>query len=521
MKEIEEFISNININKEVLETMPKNNTRDLKAYIAKLQKNIETAQYNRKLIEEEMKKRYKKIRCSNQSNELKDMVQRLENSVGVLYLLNEVDTSYEKMNLDKALFNLNHYYSKNLEIVNDTIMYCIKKFEEVGVKLELKDFNYSEYVTEYLKVFFIEMEKGTINSSKIKNKFDEIYWKCPNIIIHIVLNIKYLYFKKEKEINKYYKNQKTNLIKNFTANDIIERTFELSRQVDEYTNSNKEIITNNLLDGKLNIKDYSEKNIIECYTKFIDEENIDLEDEAKMNEIDRNLDKLLNSLCEYKMYLENKFIIDDIIKIYKEKDKYKNIYATTLKEINKKEKKRIGLNSKLGKGGVFNKFNDKTLNERDTIITELTKLYKELEQNKVNNTILDKLNDNSTIREALVLVNSFYRYVFVCICEKFKGIEEEQIEEKIKKLQAFVNYPYCTIINNTKMLESQEIKTIIKDRYKLLNINIENEDLELENIDSLIDTIKIIMQAHNIRKNNIDLDKIECGIEFKKILNIL
>ena len=59
----------------------------------------------------------------------------------------------------------------------------------------------------------------------------------------------------------------------------------------------KEIIINKLLDGKLNIKDYSTKNIIECYEKFINEENIDLEDKAKMNEIDRNLDKLLNSLC--------------------------------------------------------------------------------------------------------------------------------------------------------------------------------------------------------------------------------
>ena len=70
------------------------------------------------------------------------------------------------------------------------------------------------------------------------------------------------------------------------------------------------------------------------------------------------------------------------------------------------------------------------------------------------------------------------------------------------------------------MTENKEIWMIIKDRYKLLNINIEKEDLELDNIDSLIDTIKIIMQAHNIRKNKIDLNKIECGIEFKKILNI-
>ncbi len=520
MRNLDEFVSDLNLKKEILETMPKNNARDLKAYISKLQENLSIVQEEQAALEDEIKKRYKKIRGPKINDELKNMMQRLENSEGVLYLLNEMDTSYEKMNLDKALFNLNHYYSKNLEMVNDTILYCIKKFEEVGVKLELKDFNYSEYVKEYLKVFFAEMEKGTINSNKTKNKFDEIYWKCPNLIIHIVLNIKYLYLRKEKEIDKYFKNQKTNLIKNFTAKDIIERTFELSRQVDEYISNSKEIITNKLLDGELNIKDYSEKNITDCYLKFIDEDDLNLNNEEKINETDKGLDKLLNSLCEYKMYLESKFIVDDIVKIYNEKEKYKNAYANTLKEINKKEKKRISLNSKLEKNGLFNKSKDKIRNERDLIIDELTKLHKELEQNKVYNTILEKLDDNSNIKEALMLANSFYRYTFLCICEKFKGIEENDIEEKIQNLEAFINYPYCTIINNIKMTENKEIWMIIKDRYKLLNINIEKEDLELDNIDPLINTIKVIMQAHNIRKNKIDLNKIECGIEFKKILNI-
>lgn len=520
MRNLDEFVSDVNLKKEILETMPKNNVRDLKAYISKLQENLSITQEEQAALEDEIKKRYKKIRGPKISDELKNMMQRLENSEGVLYLLNEMDTSYEKMNLDKALFNLNHYYSKNLEMVNDTILYCIKKFEEVGVKLELKDFNYSEYVKEYLKVFFAEMEKGTINSNKTKNKFDEIYWKCPNLIIHIVLNIKYLYLRKEKEIDKYFKNQKTNLIKNFTAKDIIERTFELSRQVDEYISNSKEIITNKLLDGELNIKDYSEKNITDCYLKFIDEDDLNLNNEEKINETDKGLDKLLNSLCEYKMYLESKFIVDDIVKIYNEKEKYKNAYANTLKEINKKEKKRISLNSKLEKNGLFNKSKDKIRNERDLIIDELTKLHKDLEQNKVYNTILEKLDDNSNIKEALMLANSFYRYTFLCICEKFKGIEENDIEEKIQNLEAFINYPYCTIINNIKMTENKEIWMIIKDRYKLLNINIEKEDLELDNIDPLINTIKVIMQAHNIRKNKIDLNKIECGIEFKKILNI-
>ena len=149
MRNLNEFVSDINLKKEILETMPKNNARDLKAYVVKLQENLSIAQEEEKALEEEIKKRYKKIKGSKISDELKNMMQRLENSEGVLYLLNEMDTSYEKMNLDKALFNLNHYYSKNLEMVNDTILYCIKKFEEVGVRLELKDVNDSEYVKEY------------------------------------------------------------------------------------------------------------------------------------------------------------------------------------------------------------------------------------------------------------------------------------------------------------------------------------------------------------------------------------
>ena len=129
MRNLDEFVSDVNLKKEILETMPKNNVRDLKAYISKLQENLSIAQEEQAALEDEIKKRYKKIRGPKISDELKNMMQRLENSEGVLYLLNEMDTSYEKMNLDKALFNLNHYYSKNLEMVNDTILYCIKKFD--------------------------------------------------------------------------------------------------------------------------------------------------------------------------------------------------------------------------------------------------------------------------------------------------------------------------------------------------------------------------------------------------------
>lgn len=371
MSILDSFISNINLNKEILGTMPKNNQRDVKKYIEKSTEILETAKKQQDIIIKEIKKRYEKISKTKPNIELEEAMQRLENNKGVLYLLNTVDTSYEKMDLDKALFNLNHYYSKKLEIVNNTILFCIKKFEEVGIKLELKDFDYSEYVKEYLKVFLCEMEKEEINSKKIKNKFDEIYWKCPDLIPHIVLNIKFLYLKYEKNIDKYYKNQKNNLVKNFTPDDLRKRFFELEIQVDKYISTNKEIITKKLLNGELNPKEYKENNLTENYLKFINKDELDLSNENRMNEIDINLQKLLNSLCEYKKYLEYKFLIDDIAKIYQEKEKYKNIYANTLKIVNKKEAKREKLNKKIGKNSMFDKSKDKIRSERDSIINAL------------------------------------------------------------------------------------------------------------------------------------------------------
>lgn len=519
MKKLEELISKINMNKEILETLPKNNAKNIKSYINKiteLQEEFKTLQNN---LEIEMEKRYKKICNVKKNSKIKPIVQKIENSEGVLYLLNNIDTSYEKMDLDKAMFNLNHYYKKNLEIVNETILYCIKKFEEVGIGLELKDFDYSEYVKEYLTIFFREMERENINSKKIKNKFDEIYWKCPELIYHIVLNIRYLYAKNEKNIDKYYNRQKENLLKNFTAEDLKERFMELKRQLDFEINDDKSIIVNKFISGELNVKDYTESSIIESYSKFISKESIDLTDTNKMNEIDLNLEKLLNSIYEYKQYLQFKFIIDDIKQIYSEKDKYKNAYAQTKKEIDKKEKKRISLNNKINKKSLFKKSNEKYIEQRNNLILELKQLYKDLDNNKVYNKIASELNDNSNIKDILYLASSFYKYLFMCICKNQEGIEEEDIEKIIEDLKEFIQYPYSTIINNVKILDDRDIMIMIKDRYQLLNINIVKEDLSEDNLDSLIETIRKIETAHNIRKNKIDLEEIGCACEFKKILN--
>lgn len=518
MINLSNITNKISVDKEALSTLPRNNEKNINAYLKKVSTYKTTYQKLENEIIEEMKQRISKINEIEKSEELLNLEDEIKNTEGVIYLLNDIDTSYEKMDLDRILYNLNFYYKKNLEIVNDTILYCIKKFEEVGIKLTLKDFTYSKYVNEYINVFLQELENENINSKRIKSKFEEIYWKCPDIIVHIKLNIIYLYLKNEKYIDKYYNKQKEMLIKNFAKEAILNRYIELKKRLIDKTEEDKSIIINNFLSGNLKVKDYSVSSIESSYLKFISKEDLQEMNEDKRKEINSALIKLSNSLYEYKNYLKYKFIIDAIKEEYKNKEQNKNLYAQSKKELNTKESKLFKINNKINGHGILVKSNDKYVVEANNLILELKDKYTDLEKNKINNKIYSELDEDSTLLDVLKVASSFYSFLYRCAREEFVDATDEEINLFIDELREFVRWPYYTMLNNITMTDTKDLAIVIKDRYQLLNINIEKEELEEENLDSLISTIETIKMYDNLQKNNLSVDEIEGIYEFKKIL---
>jgi len=516
MSRIEEIIVKIDTSKEILSVLPKNNQKNMNVYVAKVEElKEEFASYEGKMLEE-MGSRVKKMSKMETDPEIAMLEKEVSEVESILYLTNDIKTSYEKMGFDRAMHNLRYYYKKSLKVVNETILYCLKKFKEVGISLRLEDFTYSKYVKEYIASFFIQGEE--VDLKKIQNKFEEIYWKCPNIITHIELNIRYLFVRHEKVIDKYYDKQEVELLGKVTTEDIVNRYMDLKKQLVEKKQQDKSTIITDLIEGKLNVKEFSETAIEGRYARFISPEILSNADETKLNEIDVNMNQLLNSVYEYQNYLKYKFVVDDVKKIYMEKDKHKNTFMETKKQIATIEKRILKMSAQIDKKGI-KKAADKLIAEQERVILEVKELYREFDTNKVCSKIVKELNENSTIKEALYLASSFYNYLFQCIEDHDKELTQDDVEKDILGLGQFMIWPYSTIVNNIGMLEERDVLTIIKDRYQLLNITMTREDLDQDNLDALMVAIEGIGIGHTIRKNKIDIEELGYIGEFKKVLN--
>jgi hypothetical protein len=514
MDNLKELTEEINIDKEILSTLPQNNKKNMKIYSEKIDEFLEKYKSYDKALLNEIEKRSKKYDNIKMSEDVKKQEEEMKNLESILYLLIENDTSYEKMDLDREISNLTYYYRKDLERVNHSIEFCIRKFEAVGIALSPKDFMLNKYVNEYVSEIFKNVDSNNKNKEKLSAKFEEIYWKCPEIISYIEINIRYLYLKNEKIIDKYYKLQKEKVISKFSRENIRNYYLELKKENIENTKKDKYILINKFLTGEFLVKDYTRNAILDIIKKYSNREDLkDISDE-ELEKILVNIIKLLNTLKEFKNYNEYKYIIDNVKEIYNQKENYKGSYLKNKKEILNLEEKII----KLGKPKLFKKSDDKNLAQQTKLVMELKEKYKELDLNEVYEKITTVLNEHSTIYDALELASLFYKYLFKCITSVDKEINENDINKIILNIKDFINWPYFTILNNIELNEEKDIMLIIKDRYNLLNINITKDDLSVDNLDTLINTLSKCETYYYLVKNNIDLQELSDTCEFKKIL---
>lgn len=526
IKRMEEMIE---ADKEMVGLLPLNN---LKNITKSLETMTEVKNKYQEFYDEiigEVESRYDKINAVQENPEINNIEQEIK-KIEQNVILNNMKTSYEKMELDRLIYSINGYYKKKLNVVNQEIYNCLKKFEEVGIILTEKDFDYSEYANEYMKTFIEEAKKGNINSDKMKEKFEKIYIKCSEIIMHISLNLRYLYHKNEKNIDKYYENKKEQILKEMglTEEQLIETYEAMKGRVIRLKEKDDRIILDKFMNVELMINDYTDDNIKEMVNRMSTSAPKDFE------EFYSNVRKLTNNLYEYKIYTEYKFLIDDIIAAFKknersknDKDKAKNKkskYEERIEEITKEEKKLLQLNANINKKSSKLAFGKKKASlgqeilERNNQILKLKDLYRKLDDDMINKGISEKVAETSSILDILVFASSYYNFIARGIIKQFPEIIEDEINAMIEKLKDFVKLPYFSVINNINITETKDLTIIIKDKYKLLGLNVNKEDFEESSIDGLANVTRALTMKDNIQHSNLSVEDIGFMCKAKEIL---
>ena len=504
---LNKYETDISINKEVLNNLPKNNIKNQKKYQEKLKELTNTYNDILKLIEKEMHIREEKYQ-DFKINELINITKtKKENLYNNLYILDNT-TPYEKSNLSKLLYALDNFFDNNLESVNNIIKQIILIFKNINIELTIKDFNYTYYVNLYMTKFLENKSQ-----EELKLCFEDIYFKAPTLFKQISLNFKYLYYTNIKKFLDYYKTLENKMLENTSSKEIYNKFFNLNDEYLKLVLEDKYTISNKLINGEFNVKNYTKENIINTFKLFI---NKDILEENIINYKDIML-KLLKSLIEYQGYLKYSFIIDDLKNKYNNKDKYKNISLNKYKELNKKQNNLFKINKKINKL-LYGRFKNKNkanllITTSINIINELEKLYIEYEESLFLETFLN-LDIDVNIFDLLNISLGSYTYLIKIFKQEYSDLTNEEIELEINKYIRFIRETKFTVLNHYLVNDSNELDYIIVDKYNLLGLDLNKDSLK-NDLDNLILNARIILNYYEINEK-INLDNINYLINIKK-----
>lgn len=494
----EYILKDIETVKANLEILPKKTKVNKAKYNEYLEEQLKKITPMIEEAEKEISKRVEQIKKHNTEESLPEERELLD--IAKVKRLSSLSSSSNKMNLDYYLYELSSFENNNLEKINGVILKILLAFKEVGIILTPKDFEYSEVVQKYMDTLINDYDN-------IEKVFDDIYWENSNIITQIELNIRYLYFKHKKEIDKYYESLKEEPLDEYLTKYIELKT---NQKLNEY--QNRTYLFNNFINHTLMLTAYSEKTIDGLLTDII----LDREDEDNY----LNLIKLSSSLSEYNEYLNFEYIIKDIKELFTKKEEYKGKYDLKLKDITKKEKELFSLNKQINKTGLF-KPNLKKINElklkRNTTITDILSLYIELDELTIQNDIYNNVTNETTYQDILKLTCFNTKYFIKLLKDQIDNLTIEDINQNITNLFEYAFGSEINIISNIAISEEKDIPKIIKDKYRLLNISINEENLNKDDIEKVQKNIEDLIIYYNIKKINLNIQDIDFIFKAEKL----
>ncbi len=472
---------------------------------------------------------YKYINAKNKSIKIKTSLknnQEYEEKINTLQKIRKVfnpyNTYYEKMGFDELVYRISNYYVFNFDSVDKIINEFVDKFELVGIKLTSDDFNYTYYVNKYMQVF-LKVRNGNDTLENLNKTFEEIYWVNPDLIGHIEINFRKLIRKHSKKFEDYIKKLAKDYSRDYYINNYRDCVKKLETAYEEYNKASEETISdilNSALNNEFDISQYLATNKFRqsAYASFISPD-ISLDDKANMDKICVTLDKLNANLKEYSLYLEIEPLLDEFKKQYEKLALQNDVNYSEMKALENVIKKKESELDKINKK-VFRKDDNRSL-KIDSLskAKKLYALYKKYDDEYFKTQIMEELNINMTISEVLDLYYSFDYFKKITIQNVYKLNSYNDVINNSNIFDEFAMNPTNIIVKGLSIFEENNIPRIIANKYKLNNIQINEEDITGDNITLLNNKISLIERINKIENSGVSVEQIWFLVKSQKILN--
>lgn len=470
------------------------------------------------LLENEMVKRIKKLIPINKTNEYNEE----EKHVNELFELVKLDCNISESFKLKLDYIVSSFENTSLDEMNMLIKKFIDSFKSFGIKLDINDFKYTMFCEMYMNSYFKDYKFGSMTKT-----FESIYFKCPDIKLQLKMNLINIINKYKKDISKYLEgyHEKKLIDASINNSDVINEyvynreSLGKKKAIDEYYNLKI------FLDEKRKIKDYligsptRNKN----YNTFIDDYNA-LTDYSK-NSYNSAVSSLYLTLVELKKYYKYEFIIQDLLKRYKDRESAKNSFVAKKKEIDTAEALRESIYKKYLRAsgiGLFARRNETKMKDLMLMMNEqikkLNDLYDEFYDLEITNNLND-LSESATLYDLFLISLSSFSFIE----NAFNNNEEfntNSLEYNVDEYFKFIFNPNNSFLRKTSCLVDFNIINIISEKYKLLELKVTDEMIDKDNIDSTIDTLRFINLIQNIEESSISLDTIDNIYQMDKIVSI-
>lgn len=509
--------------KEIINVMPTNTVARKKKYVETVQQIKEEYENHKNSVSQFINYNYEKLLPKEEIVNNKEQLERKYKLEKLMDLDNSLTTYYEKMNLDQCIYVLMHYYNYSIEQLNNTISQIVDKFQNAGVTLTKKDFKINMYSYIYMEYFFNEC--FIINDEYSLEHFQNIYWKCPNVFLYIVVNFRYIFKKYKNTLNKYiqkYLKFSFETCQITSSKDLINALKKTTDELTDLAEESEYDIVNLCLNKKIDINYYRKEadNITSDYN-FFTINPIHIDDDSERKTFLESLKSLRYNLKEYQKYLKYQPIIEYFkTKYHPEQENNLKALLQELKkkakEIKQAENKIIWKNqilvSKVSSDILMKELNKNQLaklSEEDKMLQQIYNEYREYDKLYYEYKIKSIIKQDSKVSDIFALLVSYPVFARKIVEEALELTEDEEVDKALSEIKKLLYNPYKKVITMIPIFENNNIPQIMMNGYRFENLNITEDSFEETNIKIIFERSDKILRELKIKKFTLTIDQID------------